>query len=219
MSSKTVAAGFGVFWLVVACVLMSVATAQEKVATETKVEVEFPPPGTKWVTRTADHAGATSIRTSTVLEGGSYEGKPVYRVSDGTDVRVFDKATTNWIATLRDGKERFAASPNEGVFSPPLQVGKWWKASYTYYDRGRGRSWSPIETTWKVEAYEDVTVPAGTFKAFKLQSTPGRNDATYTIIWYAPEVKLIIKRVSERTLDHSLGPGKFVTELIEYQAK
>ena len=195
------------------------AMAAEPPPGTVRVEVEIPPTGTKWVSRTVDHTGATSTRTYTVLEEASYEGKPVYRVSDGTDILIYDKATRNWVATVRDGQERFAASPNDGTFSSPVWVGKWWKASYTYYDRVRGRSWSPVEVTWKVEAYEDVEGPAGTFKAFRLQSSPGRNNATLTSIWYAPEIKLIVKRVLERTAQHSLGYGKFVTELIEYPAK
>jgi len=61
---------------------------------------------------------------------------------------------------------------------------------------------------WKVEAYDDATVPAGTFKAFRLRSSPGMNNASYDTIWYDPGTKLQVKRVYERTAGHFLGSGR-----------
>ena len=181
-----------------------------------KADVGFPSPGTKWVSRTVDHTGAATTKTLTVLEEGAYEGKPAYRVSDGVNVVILDKATRNWIATLRGEKVRFANSPHDGTFSPPLWVGKSWLASYQYYDYDLGRSFTNVYYRWRVEAYEDITVPAGTFKAFRLE---GNTPYSSTTLWYAPGVKLIVKRVYERGIGHYLGSGKFVTELIEYPAK
>ena len=202
----------------VAFLFAACATAPtEPPAGTVKVDVGIPSVGTKWVTRRTDHqAGGTTDRTSTVVEA-SYQGRSVYGITDGTDVSVFDKATRNWIATLRDGKERFAASPDDGTFTWPLWVGKSWMASYTYDDRERGRSWNPVQTWWKVAAYEDVTVPAGRFKAFRLEGSPGTNNATQVTFWYAPEVRLTVKHVMERTSGHYLGYGKFTSELVKYE--
>jgi hypothetical protein len=153
------------------------------------------------------------------MEEGAYGGKPVYRISDGAGIMIFDKATRNFVATLReDGQERTAVSPHDGTFSWPLWVGKSWRSSYTLYDRARGRS-DQLGVSWKVEAYEDVTVPAGTFKAFKLVSTPGVGMAAYYTSWYAPDARLIVKHIYERTPQHLMGPGKFTTELIELARK
>jgi len=179
----------------------------------------FPLPGTKWMLKEVDHTGATKTITWTVLEEGFYEGKPVYRESDGMNTYIYDKATRNHITTLRQGKERYVYSPHNGTFSWPLRVGKLWVASFRFDHRELGRIWDPIEATWKVEAYEDVTVPAGTFQAFRLRSTPGKNNEGYLTIWYAPQIKLIVKRVFERTSWSIRGYGKSVTELIEYSAR
>lgn len=184
-----------------------------------KVYAEIPAVGTKWVTKRTDHqTGGATGRTWTIVEV-SYPGRAVYGTSDGTETAVYDKATRNWIATLRGGNERFAASPDDGTFSWPLWVGKSWMASYTYDDRERGRSFSPVQAWWTVAAYENVTVPAGTFKAFRLESAPGTNNATRIVFWYAPDLKLTVKHVFERTSDHYLGYGKFTTELVEFPAK
>jgi CHAT domain-containing protein len=66
---------------------------------------------------------------------------------------------------------------------------------------------------WRVEAYEDVTVPAGTFRAFRLT---GRNPANFTTLWYAADLKIIVKESHERLGRHHLGPGKTVHELVQY---
>jgi len=204
-------AALGLLVFVLAC-----ATVAEPPTGAFKADLEFPPPGTKWVYRTVDHTGTTTTATYTVIEEGIYEGKPAFRVSDGVNLLIYDKVTRNWVATLREGKERFSASPNNGAFSSPLWVGKSWIARYSYNDRVRGRTFNIIEYWWKVEAYEDVKVPAGTFKAFRLE---GSNPYASTTLWYAPEAKLIIKRVFERASTSYLGYGKFTTELLEYPAK
>ncbi len=70
--------------------------------------------------------------------------------------------------------------------------------------------------SWKVAAYEDVTVPAGTFKAFRME---GSNPWAKITQWYAPEEKLVVKHVLERFGSNYLGSGKETTELLEYPAK
>jgi hypothetical protein len=191
--------------------------ATEPPAGAVKFEFAVPAVGTKAVYRITDHqGGGTREETWTVVEA-SYEKRQVFGISDGVNVRIYDKVTGNWIATLRDGKELFSVSPDSGTFSWPLWVGKSWLATFAYYDRVRGRSWSFVQSWWKVAAYEDVTVPAGTFKALRLESSPGTNNATQEMFWYSPEAKIVVKRILERTSNHYLGYGKFTTELVKYE--
>lgn len=184
-------------------------------------EVGFPSPGTKLVFRKTDvtHMNATSTQTytETVLRDGVYKGTPVHRETDGVNITVFNKTNRNWMATLRAGVERDSASPDDGDFSWPLFVGKTWTASETYKDDMTGHRFSPVVTYWKVTAYEDVTVPAGTFKAFKLESSPGTNNASLKTEWYAPDVKVVVKQILERTPRNYRGYGKFVTELVKIE--
>jgi hypothetical protein len=84
----------------------------------------------------------------------------------------------------------------------PLAVGNW----------GRGRVSRPaapelfnghqvnVVVVWKVEALEDVRVPAGVFRAFRItQSFMGELAApTFgsVVLWYAPSVRQIVKATS-----------------------
>jgi hypothetical protein len=75
---------------------------------------------------------------------------------------------------------------------------------------------------WKVPAFEDVTVPAGTFKAFRVEAWPDSRDPiqkrTY---WYAPDLKLVVKEAIEgfgRPYDVGVGRDriKVTSELVAY---
>lgn len=177
--------------------------------------LELPAAGTRWVWHSVDSHGTSIAATWTVLEDGVWEGRPVHRLTDTRDVRLHDTATGNWVATLRDGQARLVASPHEGTFSWPLRVGKSWIASIALHDRERGLTSSPVVTFWHVDRWEQVVVKAGTFWAFKLEGTPGINNVTYTTLWYAPELRLVIKQVRERT-DETGRPLRVVSELVEY---
>lgn len=97
----------------------------------------------------------------------------------------------------------------------PLAVGKRWdfEAGWTRADGTTGSS----EQKAEVAAFEEVTVPAGTFMAYRLEyrgyfrnsrGNSGRQDDTY---WYAPDVKATVKHV------RSSGRPVSVTELTSYK--
>ena len=74
----------------------------------------------------------------------------------------------------------------------------------------------PLNVESRAAAYEDVTVPAGTWKAFKVESEAA--SSAFFTIWYAPEIKLIVRRISETTIGNPLGRTKSVYEMIDYTA-
>ncbi len=51
----------------------------------------------------------------------------------------------------------------------PLSVGKSWELDYTEQHPNREQSSAHIKTTYTVTGWEDVTVPAGTFHALKVE--------------------------------------------------
>ena len=181
-----------------------------------KADVGFPAVGTKWVGRIVPQSGPTVTLTYTVIEDGIYQGKPVHRVVAGTDTYLYDIATSNMVATLRLGKEVSSTTPDDGTFSWPLYVGKTWTARFTFNNRVQGMTVGPLNVESRAAAYEDVTVPAGTWKAFKVESEAA--SSAFFTIWYAPEIKLIVKRISETTIGNPLGRTKSVYEIVDYTA-
>ena len=98
------------------------------------------------------------------------------------------------IAKVKRGNSVWEFTPPPSI-SWPLEVGKSGKI-FTFWSRPDGGGRLNIE--WKVEAYEDITVPAGTFKAFRitysfLLGPPGNREWREFSTWYAPEVRQIIR--------------------------
>jgi hypothetical protein len=96
----------------------------------------------------------------------------------------------------------------------PLEVGKQWSMDMDYEraDGGKGN----LKMDARVVAYEEVTVPAGKFMAFKIEQEgyvrtsagwSGRMVETY---WYAPEAKADAKHVRR------VGNQDFTRELVKY---
>lgn len=83
----------------------------------------------------------------------------------------------------------------------PLTVGKKWNYQFQRKDQ-KGPRMNTIRADYKIESYEPVTVPAGTFHAFKISAVAeatGRGKITMPQkdqYWYSPEVKYIIKRIN-----------------------
>jgi hypothetical protein len=99
------------------------------------------------------------------------------------------------------------------TFAFPLEVGKTWDFQYSAQLRDRKVA---HQVSAKVEAWEDVQVPAGKFKALKVvhsdtyqvRTTDGRtwSERLTETFWYAPEVKRFVKReFIDRTGDKERG--------------
>ncbi|MCG8690335.1 MAG: hypothetical protein MI806_03910 [Minwuiales bacterium] len=172
-----------------------------------------PPVGTTWA---YDQDGEPLARAR--LADGEYDGQTFIRLDAGDGTTAFlDPASWNWVVSLdADGKPTTSVTPNVGIFRWPLWIGKEWTSTVTWRDHKRGRSWSGAQTTWKVEAIEVVETPAGAFKTYRLQSSPGRHDATRQTLWFAPDLGVYAKRRFRRTANHYLGVGGYDQVLTSY---
>ena len=79
----------------------------------------------------------------------------------------------------------------------PLTVGKWWNYNFEAEAIAGSRQWTGRIAKYEVESYEQITVPAGTFWAYKIAvsivGTKFQKTVGSAHYWYAPEVKNIIK--------------------------
>lgn len=93
----------------------------------------------------------------------------------------------------------------------PLTVGKTWTTAYRMTVHAKNVT-IPYELSCKVENYGDVTVAAGTYKAFKIvcTSTIGNEE----IFWTSPDLGVFLKAKLTRTAKSPFGPGTQESELI-----
>lgn len=139
------------------------------------------------------------------ISHGTWEGRPAVFQSGRLGGTAFDPKNHAVMANLDpEGKATMVFDPPVG-YQWPLQAGKTWTSKHTVTMPATGRS-MPLEVNWKVEAWEDVTVPAGTFKAFKVVTT--NNFGEVETRWTAPAAGIpTAKRLVARPASHPQGAG------------
>ena len=225
---------------------VAVAFAASGCATEPAVEIVMDPdapvteaPGELGVgaVRTYNHTvnGETYELSFTVAEKREYNGVAAYfqtlstpvldpgGTCEGANMVVEDVATFSYAACLKDGELLSGLSPTDGRYKWPLQVGNTWRANYQWVDKLLNPDWSgPGWQEFAVVAWEEVTVPAGAFMAYKVVRTNGNWDTVKKedyMTWYAPEPQLIVKVVATRSPDNGYGAADASWELVSYDLK
>ena len=176
-----------------------------------------PPLGSTWVQaqRNTGSYGSGAVQVTFKRGERMWQGKLMGTYETPQQVTVF-AADGNWVAMLSpDGKPILTYDPPIG-YDYPLVVGKTWTKSYRMTVIAKNQV-IPFDATYKVEAYEDVTVPAGTFKAFKVVSSTSAGSED--IHWYAPEPGVFVKQSLKRTDKSGYGPGTREVELVSQPIK
>ena len=173
---------------------------------EETAEAEFPSVGTKYTYKIVTEKDSYK-RSFVVIEDGIFEGRGVHRVSilGRNEINIYDKESKNWIGKIFDDGLVKGANPHEDLYRFPLFVGKKYKSEYFLNSEVRSGN---ISRTVVVKSFENVTVPAGTFKAFKIIAKRKGLKDTY---WYSPKLRLYTKR---KTIHHRAGES--TRELIQY---
>lgn len=127
-------------------------------------------------------------------------------VDSNTDVSCRDGCryvrdrNTN-ITSGRSGKGEPAYVAGLKLLEFPLTVGKEWTQSKDLRRLSDGRT-DPYVMSWKVEAFEEVTVKAGTFRAFRISwYQENRGPSSWTgksTLWWSPEAKAFVKLLRTR---------------------
>ena len=147
--------------------------------------------GDTWTYQTTDAEGQIGERTNTVVKIEPFNGATAYFVSFTgiKELSVFDEDIN--VVAFVDPASGAVVGERQGLryWSWPLEVGMTWAYSGTQTVGGRTTS---VQATVSVEAYEDLTVPAGAFGAFRVVvrsrvSTPeGRKFDQTETNWWAP---------------------------------
>jgi len=105
------------------------------------------------------------------------------------------------VKVTRAGQDAVTFEPPLQELSFPLEVGKTWQQDYVGFTADDGVRWT-ASAAWLVSAYESVTVPAGTFDAYRIERTETWGPEMYhlgvhAISWWAPDVKAFVKRTHQ----------------------
>lgn len=112
------------------------------------------------------------------------------------DKYCYDKKNLQYVAYINsEGKKVQETYPSSQHIAFPLFVGKKWSWWAPGRPEGGGLLSRNYHHEYFVMAYENVTVPAGVFKAYKIQYTQTNQSfhSGKVYRWYSPEVKNYVK--------------------------
>jgi hypothetical protein len=170
-----------------------------------------PPLGSTWIMLRSDNGsfGSTTSQIANKRGEQTWQGQKLTTLeAPGFSQLLNDKGA---IVAMMSGDKPLASFDPPLGFAYPLEVGKSLSSTHnvTIFP---SMKITPLQVTQKVEAYEDVTLPAGTFKAFKISwSESNGNENTY---WVSPELGISVKSILVRTAKWSTGEGRRENQLV-----
>jgi hypothetical protein len=176
----------------------------------------IPPQGATWTSAvtTTGSFGAGDRAATTTMGMGSWKGQTMkaFRGQRGT---TFVNSNGCWVGMAAGGKPIFSWNPPI-CYRYPLAVGDAWtdKRRMTIHQTKRTVN---IESSWNVESYDEVTVPAGTFGAYRI--TYSDNNGTERVDWFSPQLGIWVKSNVTRTAKHPRGPGSSKSVLVAQTIK
>jgi hypothetical protein len=178
----------------------------------------WPPAGSTWtVTLNLSGSLGSGTREATFESLGEidWDGRRVLSNFMRGGPRFYFDSERRIVGSARDGKPIQTYHPYEALYDWPLWVGKSWPNEFQLKSYERNETLE-IKFVFAVEAFEEVTVPAGSFKTFRIRRT---NPHDRYVIWYEPKLGLEVKRDWERYATHPLGPGTNQMEMLSYVIK
>jgi hypothetical protein len=200
-------AGLGLAALLLAGCASAPPVAQRYVPPPVGATVEYR------MTNTGSFGSGTSTLTMKVSEA-NWEGRTLkkYESPGGATLQT---ASAGTVVVLDPAGRPVMRYDPPLDYSFPLVVGKTWTMNHEL-TVGAGTK-MPMRTSWKVESYEDVTVPAGTFQSWRLVMTD--NFGFRQTTWSVPEkMGMFAKRITERAPGHPQGAGTQVLEMTRIPA-
>ena len=162
------------------------------------------------VRNTGSYGTQTMQSTGRVVGARTWQGRNVFAYETSALGSIMTEPESGrWIAIVKGDAPVTSWEPPVG-WDFPLEVGKTGTKKYRMTNHVTKRTFD-YESTWRVDAYEDVTVPAGTFKCYKVVTNSTLGDANVT--WWSPDLGIFVKANNRRTEKHPAGPGTNDSEL------
>ena len=170
-----------------------------------------PPIGASWtqsITSTGSFGSGTSTNVFTRGER-IWDGKS--RISfDSKAGSILLNEQYSTVAFVAGDKPVLSWEPPHG-WDWPLIAGKMWAHSHNFHNHTKG-SIDPYVATDTIEEYEEVTVPAGTFKTFRIRSV--EDNGYHSVTWFSPELGIAVKQSRARSQASPNGPGTMDMEIV-----
>jgi len=164
----------------------------------------------------AAQLGGTELQVQNTIGERMWEGRKVLAFSGSQGTIVTEPEPSGaWIAMLGPGDKPFLRYDPPFSYELPVEVGRAWTKKYQL-TLGTGQT-IPMDVSCKVQSYEDVVVPAGTFPAFKIACN--FSTGLEAVDWFSPELGIWVKTSDTRSSSYRSGPGTQQQELVSLSIK
>jgi hypothetical protein len=147
--------------------------------------------GDHW-TYAVKHTGDEPFSTKAVVHEDSFEGETSFVIRTENREIFHSKNTLERLAVMKQGALTTKRYNGSHDFSWPLTPGKRWRNSDSWVDIATNKTHRK-DYTMEVVEIGNVTVPAGTFLAARVQSFDSLSGRLMWEYWYSPTTKWIVK--------------------------
>ncbi|HET8669435.1 MAG TPA: hypothetical protein VFM05_02060, partial [Candidatus Saccharimonadales bacterium] len=147
--------------------------------------------GDQW-TYAVRQPGREPLTTRTIVREDTFHGETTYIIKTTEHEVVHSKKTLARLAILNAGQLTSKRTGSSRDFSWPLTLGKEWRNSRSWEDRVTQTAHN-IDSSMLVSEIGNITVPAGTFLAARVQEYDWSSGRLRREYWYSPETKWIVK--------------------------
>lgn len=157
------------------------------------------------------YGNGASTTTVTRAPNSEWKGQPaaVWKQTAGPTL-LLNPVNGAFLALL-NGEQPVVSFEPPHSWPWPMKVGQAFSRTSTLVMHGSSQR-VPLEQHSVVEAYEDVVMPAGTFKAFRVRTVD--NVGNEDVQWFSTDLTVFLKQKLTRTAKHPAGPGVRETELL-----
>ena len=177
-----------------------------------------PPLGSTWTVaqRTTGSFGSGELQLLTTRGEMTWKDQRVATYATPRSSMLVNTDDGAYVAVIAaDGKQLASWEPRWG-FDFPLFVGKTWRRSYQYTLTATNKTIA-YEVTCRVDSYGNTSVPAGTFKAFKISCL--NTISTEETFWFSPELGINVKVNQTRLVGNPSGAGTNDVELASQEIR
>jgi len=178
----------------------------------------YPPTkvGAAWIA-TARDTGSFGSGISQIpgkfLPNRNWQGSEVYAFESAGFTTLMTTGNTNFIVTLKGDAPVTTWDPPFG-WQWPIEVGKSWTRR-TKQTNHTAKTAIDLEYTQTVEAFEQITVPAGTYSTFRIKTVNSIGDEN--VQWWSPDTGIFMKQSLRRTAKHPAGAGTRELEVTSFK--
>jgi len=141
-----------------------------------------------------ERSGQTGTVTYKIIREDTFDGIPCFVIHRATSERYYTKDVLGFLARKRGGEVVVKRSAPQQPYAWPLRVGKKWRNVFTLQRVQKGSS-TDVDRQVVVSKLEEVTVPAGKFKTFRIEVYRSHDGRLVSEWWYAPDVRSFVKNI------------------------